>query len=56
TGAGDSFTGALSVALSEGQTIEKAVIFANEVASYVVTKHNVIPGLPTLEEIEIFKK
>lgn len=52
TGAGDSFTGVLSVALSKGHTIEKAVMFANTVASYVVTKHDVIPGLPTLEEIK----
>ncbi|WP_164667711.1 ribokinase [Virgibacillus doumboii] len=54
TGAGDSFTGALSVALSEGHTIEKAVEFANKVAAFSVTKQNVIPGLPTLEDLNDF--
>lgn len=56
TGAGDSFTGALAVALSEGKDLKEAVAFANLTGSYCVTKEEVIPGLPTKEQLAIFKK
>lgn len=54
TGAGDSFTGALAVALSEEKTLLDAVSFANLVGSYCVTKKEVIPGLPTREQLKKF--
>lgn len=56
TGAGDSFTGALAIALSEGKNLVSAVTFANATGSYCVTKKEVIPGLPTREELEEFQK
>ncbi|MFD1415779.1 ribokinase [Oceanobacillus jeddahense] len=55
TGAGDSFTGGLAVALSEGKTIEDSVNFANYVGAYSVTKRDVIPSLPTRNEVNNFK-
>ena len=54
TGAGDSFTGALGVALSEGKTIEEAAEFANSVAAYSVTKRDVIPSIPTRKQLTEF--
>lgn len=56
TGAGDSFTGALAVALSEDKDIKQAVEFANLTGAYCVTKKEVIPGLPTQEELFAFEK
>lgn len=38
TGAGDSFIAGLAVAMAEEQTMDKAIIFANKVASVCVTK------------------
>ncbi|WP_172371722.1 ribokinase [Sporosarcina jiandibaonis] len=55
TGAGDSFTGALAVYLAKGRTVEEAVRKASIVGAYCVTKHNVIPGLPTPEELVKFR-
>jgi ribokinase len=46
TGAGDSFVGALSVALSEGDDLVQATTFAAAVAAQTVTKVEVIPALP----------
>jgi ribokinase len=54
TGAGDSFTGALSVAISEGKSLEEAVQFACFVGAYCVTKKDVIPALPTRSELTLF--
>lgn len=54
TGAGDSFTGALGVALSEGKTLEEAAQFANFVGAYSVTMQDVIPSIPNREQLEIF--
>ncbi len=56
TGAGDSFTGGLAVALSEGKTMEESVAFANHVGAYSVTRHDVIPSLPTRTEINHFEQ
>lgn len=56
TGAGDSFTGALAVALAEGKDLKEAVQFANLTGSYCVTKEEVIPGLPTREQLATFKQ
>lgn len=56
TGAGDSFTGALAVALSEGKPLAEAVRFACCVGAYCVTKEDVIPALPTREQLDDFIK
>ncbi|GIO07016.1 ribokinase [Brevibacillus reuszeri] len=54
TGAGDSFTGGLAVALSEGSALPDAVRFACYVGAFCVTKEDVIPALPTREEFQTF--
>jgi len=54
TGAGDSFSAALAVALGEGQTLEAAARFACFVGAYTVTGREVIPALPTREQVEAF--
>jgi len=46
TAAGDCFTGALAVALGEGQTLEQAVHFANAAASLSVETEGAQPSLP----------
>jgi ribokinase len=46
TGAGDAFTGALAVALAEGQEISMAVQFANTAGAYAVTILGAQPSLP----------
>jgi len=51
TGAGDTFAGALAVAISEGNTYEQAVIFANQAASISVTRSGVIEGIPYRNEL-----
>ncbi len=54
TAAGDSFSGALAVALSEGKTIDEAVDFANSVGTLTVMKQGAQSSLPTLEEVLAF--
>lgn len=54
TGAGDAFTGALAVALSEGKDILEAAKFASITGSYCVTKEGVVPGLPNREQLNKF--
>lgn len=56
TGAGDSFTGAIAVAISEGMVIEDAIDFASAVAAIVVTKHGAQSSLPTLNEVKEFMR
>ncbi|MEH7275333.1 ribokinase [Neobacillus vireti] len=56
TGAGDSFNGALAVALSEGAEIEEACRFANVVGAISVTKLGAQSGMPTKKEVEEFLK
>ena len=52
TAAGDSFTAALAIKISEGKSIQEAVIFANYVSSIVVTRQGAQSSIPTLEEVE----
>ncbi|WP_268990194.1 ribokinase [Calidifontibacillus erzurumensis] len=54
TGAGDSFNGALAVALTEGKTLEEACRFANIVGALSVTKLGAQTGMPTKAEVEKF--
>lgn len=51
TGAGDTFNGALGVALAEGMPFEEAVRFANSAASLSVEKFGAQGGMPKREEV-----
>lgn len=52
TGAGDTFNGALAVALTEGKSLYDALAYANLAASMSVTKFGAQGGMPTREELE----
>jgi len=52
TAAGDTFSGALAVALSEGKDIERAVNFANRAAARTVTKMGAQSSIPYLSELK----
>ncbi|MEO0514168.1 MAG: ribokinase [Planctomycetota bacterium] len=52
TAAGDTFCGALAVALGEGQSLADAVRFASAAAAVSVTRIGAQPSIPTREEIE----
>lgn len=52
TGAGDTFNGALAVALIEGKSLYDALAFANLAASISVTKFGAQGGMPAREELE----
>ncbi|OQP05194.1 ribokinase [Geobacillus sp. 46C-IIa] len=54
TGAGDTFNGALAVALAEGKPLEEACRFANAAAALSVTKLGAQAGMPTREDVESF--
>lgn len=54
TAAGDSFTGAIAVAISEGKDIDQAVDFANIVGMLTVTKRGAQTSLPFREEVNNF--
>lgn len=51
TGAGDTFTAALAVAIAEGQPVAEAVRFASAAGAYAVTHAGVIDALPTREQV-----
>lgn len=52
--AGDSFNGALAVALTEGKGVEEAVRFANAMGALTVQKAGAIPSLHTKAQLEDF--
>lgn len=54
TGAGDTFNGALAVAITEGFPMKEAVKFANGAAALSVQKFGAQGGMPTREELEKF--
>ena len=56
TAAGDCFVGALTVALTEGQTPENALRFAVSASALKVTRFGAQPGLPTRAEVGNFLK
>jgi len=51
TAAGDTFNGALAVAVSEGLNIREAVQFANKAASIAVTKFGAQASIPCRSEV-----
>jgi ribokinase len=55
TAAGDVFNGALAVAISEGKTLNEAVIFANKAASVSVTRMGAQASAPYRNEIHLEK-
>lgn len=52
TGAGDTFCGALSVALAEGMVPDQALRFASAAAALAVTRPGAQPSLPTRDRVE----
>ncbi len=52
--AGDSFNGALAVALTEGKALKEAVRFANAMAALTVQVSGAIPSLHTRAQVEAF--
>ncbi|MBO3444534.1 ribokinase [Clostridium sp. CCUG 7971] len=55
TAAGDSYTGALSVALSQKKSIDEAMDFASKVGALCVTKIGAQTSIPNLYDIENHK-
>ena len=54
TAAGDSFTGALAVALSKDKNIKEAMDFASKVGALSVMKEGAQSSLPSLKDVENF--
>lgn len=54
TAAGDSFSGAVAVALSQGKCIDEAIDFANVVGTLTVMKKGAQTSLPTLADVSNF--
>jgi ribokinase len=52
--AGDSFNGALAVAIMEGKSLKEAGRLANAMGALTVTKKGAIPSLHTRKELERF--
>jgi ribokinase len=53
TAAGDTFNGALAVALAEGKPLEEAISFANCAAAISVTRLGAQTSIPTRSEVEV---
>jgi len=54
TAAGDTFNGALLVALAEGLSIEQAIRFSDARAALSVTRMGAQTSLPQREEVDAF--
>ena len=54
TGAGDAFSGALSVAVAEGLPLVDAVRRANAAGALAVTRLGTLPVMPTRQEVNTF--
>ena len=52
TAAGDTFNGALVVALGQGKSLEEAIRFANCAAALSTTRMGAQASIPSLEEVE----
>lgn len=55
TAAGDSYTGALSVALSQKKSVDEAMDFASKVGALCVTKLGAQTSIPNLYDIKNYK-
>jgi ribokinase len=55
TGAGDAFTGALTVGIAEGMSIEEAVSFGSAAGALAVTRLGTMPAMPTRAEVDRFR-
>jgi ribokinase len=53
-GAGDTFAGALTVALSEAQPLHEVIRFANSAGALATLKPGAQPAIPTRAEIHAF--
>lgn len=51
TAAGDTFNGALAIAISEGEKIQEAIEFANKAAAISVTRKGAQPSIPCRKEL-----
>ena len=51
TGAGDTFNGALAVALAKGQSLRDAVVYATNASAYSVQYPHVMDALPTADAL-----
>ncbi len=54
TGAGDTYCGALCVALAEGRTLDEAARFASAASALSVTRMGAQTAMPTRQEAESF--
>jgi len=54
TAAGDAFNGALAYALSIDQPLKQAIVFANTVAAFSVTRLGAQSSMPSMEELMKF--
>ena len=54
TAAGDTFAGALAVALAEGQAVDDALRFATRAAGLAVTREGAQPSMPYRAEVDGF--
>ncbi len=54
TAAGDTFAGALAVALEEGFSLDRACVFANAAGAISVTREGAQPSMPYRPEIDDF--
>lgn len=52
TAAGDSFTAAFALALSQGKDCDEAIMFGQKVSSIVVTRKGAQTSIPTIDELE----
>ncbi|HHX62853.1 MAG TPA: ribokinase [Epulopiscium sp.] len=52
TAAGDCFTAAFTVALTQGKSYEEAVKYGNKVSAIVVTRKGAQASIPTADEVE----
>jgi len=55
TAAGDTYNGAMCVAIAEGKTLKEALEFATKASAIAVTRMGAQPSVPTREEVDSLK-
>ncbi len=55
TAAGDTFTAAVAVAISEGKSLDEAIEFANKASTIVVTRAGAQTSIPSRDEVNSFR-